>query len=475
VSRVEIKKYSIFTYANNTARINLYLKDGNEAHLTDLDQMRARLLINILRNEKPVYWNPQSATLWAGREPVGEEESYGLTPIAIKYISLGGEDSFLGKPTTKEEMCADGMGAYRHYEHGSIFWHPAAGAHEIHGAIRAKYRDWNWERSALGYPVTDELDTPDSGRYNRFRKGLIVWTQESGAQGICEDGINLDERVDFERWTNTTYGNLKDFYEKVRKWTYIDLKYNINTQTGEKRYTGWQVANFRSGNYMLNGYELSSGERLVITVAQVLLMQWHLRDLKNHGGERREQISRYFHSRRCFKQRQVLKWRGWRYGYRWVWKYNRWCSEFVSYVYARADMSTSLGKKQCFFCHNIGSYKKIGTCISNVGYFVKYFKNRNRYKSINHYRDNKIPLSLGDYLCRYDGRRPCHPKGVQGHSMLVLGFEENQTNFLKSKIFYINGNSGSGAPEENNRYVKYYDKSLDDRDLTGVGEKTVSF
>lgn len=85
------------------------------------------------------------------------------------------------------------MGRHRSYEHGHIFCHPNTGAHEVHGAIMDKYQSWKWTKSALGYPMSDEMNTRDGGRYNRFQKGLIV-----GVHAICEDGVNIDYLVDFE-------------------------------------------------------------------------------------------------------------------------------------------------------------------------------------------------------------------------------------------------------------------------------------
>jgi uncharacterized protein with LGFP repeats len=37
-----------------------------------------------------------------------------------------------------------------------------------------------WERSELGYPVTDEHDIP-GGRASRFERGEITWTPKGGA------------------------------------------------------------------------------------------------------------------------------------------------------------------------------------------------------------------------------------------------------------------------------------------------------
>jgi hypothetical protein len=389
-----------------------------------------------------------------------------VSAIDKKYAELGGEKSFLGRPVSEERWCKDRVGRHRAYERGHIFWHPHTGAHEVHGAIMDMYRSWGWDSSVLGYPLSDEMDTPDYGRYNRFQRGLIVWTPQLGAHGICEDGINISKFVDFRRLGDTHYGNLTEFYEKVRILHNIDLIRNLNTNTNEKKYVGWQVADFWNGDYSLNGYRLSTGERLIITVAQILLMQWHLRDLENHKHARHSTIDSYFNKGACFK-------RNWSGGRR-AWSYNAWCSEFVSYVYRRAGISVSRGKKQHFWCKGKWKYEKLGWCMSNVPYFVYYFKERKRYRTIEQYRDNRIGPRLGNYLCRWNGKGPTDPK-LDGHSMLVVGFEEDISSFMNSKIYIINGNSGEGAPERCNKRVRFEYKTFEPKSkLTGVGGKSVS-
>lgn len=99
-----------------------------------------------------------------------------MSVIDSKYQSLGGQEGFLGKPTSGETSCPDGVGRYRHYEHGSIYWHPYTGAHEIHGLIRAKWASLGWEKSFLGYPKTDESPSPiGGGKYSQFQGGTILW------------------------------------------------------------------------------------------------------------------------------------------------------------------------------------------------------------------------------------------------------------------------------------------------------------
>jgi uncharacterized protein with LGFP repeats len=112
-------------------------------------------------------------------------EGDALTAIDDKYAALGGPSGWLGAPTTGENVCPDGTGHYRHFQNGSIYWHPATGAHEVHGAIRALWANIGWERSWLGYPCTDETSTPDgTGRYNHFQGGSIYWTPQTGAHEV---------------------------------------------------------------------------------------------------------------------------------------------------------------------------------------------------------------------------------------------------------------------------------------------------
>jgi stage II sporulation protein D len=105
--------------------------------------------------------------------------------IAEHYAALGGPGSFLGAAVTGEMTTPDGSGRYVHYAGGSIYWSPSTGAHEVHGSIRELWSALGWETSFLGYPVTDETTTPDGvGRYTHFQGGSIYWTSRTGAYEI---------------------------------------------------------------------------------------------------------------------------------------------------------------------------------------------------------------------------------------------------------------------------------------------------
>ena len=108
-----------------------------------------------------------------------------MTDIDVKYAQLGGAGGFLGAPVTGENVAPDNVGHYRHFQAGSIYWSPPTAAHEVHGAIRGLWSAKGWERSFLGYPQTDETGTPDGvGRYNHFQGGSVYWTPATGAHEV---------------------------------------------------------------------------------------------------------------------------------------------------------------------------------------------------------------------------------------------------------------------------------------------------
>jgi uncharacterized protein with LGFP repeats len=112
--------------------------------------------------------------------------------IYDKYRALKAEAGFLGYPVTDETGTADRKGRFNHFERGSIYWHPATGAFEVHGSIRAKWQALGSE--AFGYPVTDETATAGGqGRFNHFRDVLhggatadasIFWSQDTNAHVV---------------------------------------------------------------------------------------------------------------------------------------------------------------------------------------------------------------------------------------------------------------------------------------------------
>ncbi len=120
---------------------------------------------------------------------------YGL--IRAKYLALGGEN-YLGLPLSDEASGADGVGRFNDFEHGTIYWSPSSGAHEVHGAILSKWNELGRDRYT-GYPTTDETVSSDGvGRYTLFNgseRNRIYWSPASGVhavQGLIADlWVNL--------------------------------------------------------------------------------------------------------------------------------------------------------------------------------------------------------------------------------------------------------------------------------------------
>ncbi|PKW13620.1 LGFP repeat-containing protein [Saccharopolyspora spinosa] len=117
-------------------------------------------------------------------------------PILEHFRELG-EDARFGYPATDTRLTPDAFGAYNHFltpdaqhENASIYWTQPSGANAVRGAIRDKWAATGWERGPLGYPVTDELSTPDGvGRYNQFNgdgrfPAGIVWSPRTGAHSV---------------------------------------------------------------------------------------------------------------------------------------------------------------------------------------------------------------------------------------------------------------------------------------------------
>lgn len=115
-----------------------------------------------------VYWSPQTDT----HSVKGAIRAY--------FNSMGATSSFLGLPLIDETPTPTRFGAFNHFQGGSIYWSPATGAHEVHGAIRDSWAGQSWERDWLGFPTSDEYSV-SAGRRSDFQGGSIVWDASNGA------------------------------------------------------------------------------------------------------------------------------------------------------------------------------------------------------------------------------------------------------------------------------------------------------
>ncbi len=111
--------------------------------------------------------------------------------IGWKYRQLKGPAGFLGQKTTEEAQTPTKPGLFQHFQGGSIYWSEATGAHEVHGLIRAKWASLGWEQGELGFPKTDELTAPDNqGKYNHFEGGSLWYHPATGDAFLVKGSIN---------------------------------------------------------------------------------------------------------------------------------------------------------------------------------------------------------------------------------------------------------------------------------------------
>ncbi|MEK6536120.1 MAG: hypothetical protein AABZ63_01390, partial [Actinomycetota bacterium] len=112
---------------------------------------------------------------WSG--VTGAYEVHGA--IHGKWLAMGGPAVF-GMPTSDEQDVAGVAGArWSQFQVGNIYWSLTTGAHEVHGAILAKYLALG--PATVGRPISDEYSF-GSGRRSDFVFGNISWNALDGAQ-----------------------------------------------------------------------------------------------------------------------------------------------------------------------------------------------------------------------------------------------------------------------------------------------------
>lgn len=104
--------------------------------------------------------------------------------IYQKYEEAGGQTSPLGLPREAEEEGPDG-GKYQDFIGGTIAWSPDSGAHIVWGDIRQAWEDNGGAAGGLGYPVSDEEDTPE-GKKSEFTGGTITWNEADRQTTVTE-------------------------------------------------------------------------------------------------------------------------------------------------------------------------------------------------------------------------------------------------------------------------------------------------
>jgi uncharacterized protein with LGFP repeats len=102
-----------------------------------------------------------------------------------RYAALNYAESYLGFPLTDDFDTNPLGGRWAGFQRGSIFWSAATGAHNVQGSIHARWAALGYERSFLGYPITDDAATfPAGGYYSLFQNGAIFYSDGTGAHNV---------------------------------------------------------------------------------------------------------------------------------------------------------------------------------------------------------------------------------------------------------------------------------------------------
>lgn len=112
----------------------------------------------------------------------------GAKPVAHDFLTKWGEKGYEGGylkyPTTDEIVLPDGVNRRQEFQGGSIYWAAGIGAHTLQGAIKDKWIALG-AQGTLGFPTSDEKVAPDGvGRYNTFQHGSIYWSPATGAHSV---------------------------------------------------------------------------------------------------------------------------------------------------------------------------------------------------------------------------------------------------------------------------------------------------
>jgi LGFP repeat len=103
--------------------------------------------------------------------------------IGEKWQALGAERGILGTPTSEEVDTPNG-GRFQSFGRGYVIWNSSIGAHTMFGSIYEKWKSLGGV-SAYGFPITDESPGARGGRFNDFDRGnSIYWSSPTGAHAV---------------------------------------------------------------------------------------------------------------------------------------------------------------------------------------------------------------------------------------------------------------------------------------------------
>jgi uncharacterized protein with LGFP repeats len=109
----------------------------------------------------------------------------GPTAISDEYDALRTSGVDLGGAQGAVTCDQPRSGCKQVFDGGTIFWSPGAGAHVVRGALLADYLNRGGPGGVLGYPLTDDAQTPGAnGYWNNFQYGALLWSAGTGSHMV---------------------------------------------------------------------------------------------------------------------------------------------------------------------------------------------------------------------------------------------------------------------------------------------------
>ena len=91
----------------------------------------------------------------------------------------------LGAPKGEQQKNPDG-GVFQQFDGGVIVVHNGK-SYITWGLIRDKWNELGGSQGQLGYPTSDETDTPDGKKQTTFEKGTVTWTPGETTAVVVEN------------------------------------------------------------------------------------------------------------------------------------------------------------------------------------------------------------------------------------------------------------------------------------------------
>lgn len=181
-----------------------------------------------------------------------------LGAIARRYAGMGLDASVLGYPVTGDEAVGDGRGRLTRFEHGTVYWTPDLGAHEVTRGIADRHRREGGVHGFLGYPVSDEHEVPAGRLRSDFSGGWsIVWDPQTDESRIVAADVDMPAdgswppQVEVVRWAGASR---EDTAAAVSRETFepgVDVAYVARADDFADALTGGVAAALAGGPLLL--------------------------------------------------------------------------------------------------------------------------------------------------------------------------------------------------------------------------------